>query len=297
MILVLSRPPDDRVFYFYAVACHNQGVNIVSGANGAVRRAVMYGEDDLSSKELFAGNFINYGYWDGIAVDGQLSLEDRILSQANLYRKVLSSLRIDPGNTVAEVGCGIGVGAALALREFKPNVLHGVDLSTDQIDRAARINAELIAEAPGRLVLRQGSAHALPYPAGTFDKCYSVEAAQHFEDLHAFSAEAHRVLKSGGRLAVATFFMPHAAAAAELPRLIESVADGIDVVFPIASFRNDLLHAGFADVQVNSLGDHVWRGLDAWMAQTQFKNSWGRNWLPAYRKGLIDYYLVTADKH
>jgi len=145
-------------------------------------------------------------------------------------------------------------------------------------------------------VLRQGSALELPYDDGKFDKCYSVEAAQHFEGLAAFAAEAHRVLKPGGRLAVTTFFPPHTTAVHELRRLIETIDNGIDVVFPIDSFRDDLLGASFADVHVESLGHHVWRGYDAWMEQTKFKDRWCRNWLKAYNNGLIDYYLVTADK-
>lgn len=215
---------------------------------------------------------------------------------ANVGPTLLHSLEIDSADALVEVGCGIGVGAALALREFNPSAVHGVDLSPEQIDRAQRINAELIAQRPDQLVLRQGSALALPYPDGSFEKCYSVEAAQHFEDLRAFGTEAHRVLKPGGRLVVATFFMLRAAAAEGLPRLIETIDNGIDVVFPIDSFRNDLISVGFGDVQVHSLGDHVWRGFDAWLAQTDFKDRWCRNWLTAYHQGLIDYYLVTADK-
>jgi hypothetical protein len=82
----------------------------------------------------------------------------------------------------------------------------------------------------------------------------------------------------------------------ELRRLIETIDRGVDVVLTIDSFRDDLLEAGFVDVRVESLGEHVWRGFDAWMDQTEFKDSWGRNWLKAYNRGLIDYYLVTADK-
>jgi hypothetical protein len=44
------------------------------------------------------------------------------------------------------------------------------------------------------------------------------------------------------------------------------------------------------------LGEHVWHGFDAWIGQTEFRDSWGRNWLEAYNCGLIDYYLVRADK-
>ncbi len=265
------------------------------GDSGSSRRAAMYGENDLSSLAIFSGNYINFGYWQNLT-PGLISVGERTESQANLYRTVLRRLIIDPTDVALEVGCGIAVGTALALREFHPRAVYGLDLSQDQIDRATRINAELVAQQPDRLVLQQGSALDLPYAAETFDKCYSVEAAQHFEDLTTFASEAHRVLKPGGRLAVTTFFMPHTAAVDRLRRLIETIDSGIDVVFTIDSFRDDLLEAGFADVHVESLGEHVWRGFDTWMDQTEFKDSWGRNWLKAYNHGLIDYYLVTADK-
>lgn len=265
------------------------------GDSGASRRAAMYGEDDLSSMAIFSGNYINFGYWQAFT-PGLISISERTESQANLYRTVLRRLEIDPTDLVLEVGCGIAVGTVVALREFGPSAVYGIDLSPDQLDRAVRANSELITQQPDRLVLQQGSALELPHAGEKFDKCYSVEAAQHFEDLATFAAETHRVLKPGGRLAVATFFMTQPTAAGELRRLIETVDSGIDVVSAIDSFRDDLLATGFVDVHVESIGEHVWHGFDAWIAQTEFKDGWGRNWLKAYHRGLIDYYLVTAAK-
>ncbi|HEX2290017.1 MAG TPA: methyltransferase domain-containing protein [Pseudonocardiaceae bacterium] len=262
---------------------------------GASRRAAMYGDDDLSSFSLFSGNYINFGYWQDF-MPGLISVEERTESQADLYRNVLRRLSIGPNDVVLEIGCGIAVGAALALREFHPGALYGLDLSQDQINRASRVNSELLTQQRGRFMLQQGSALQLPYADEHFNKCYSVEAAQHFESLATFASEAYRVLRPGGRLAVATFFMTHASAADELRQLIETIDSGIDVVVAIGSFRDDLLNAGFAEVDVDSIGEHVWCGFDAWMEQTEFKDSWGRNWLKAYQRGLMDYYLVTADK-
>lgn len=267
----------------------------MSGNSGTSRRAAMYGQNDLSSKTLFSGHFINFGYWKEFTPGTRISVDERTESQANLYRAVLRRLDVDRTDVVLEVGCGIGVGAALSLREFEPSTIHALDLSPDQLDRARRVNAETVAEQPNRLVFRHGSALALPYPDEKFNKCYSVEAAQHFEDLARFATEAHRVLKPSGRLAVTTFFTPPEAAVELLRRLIETIDNGIDVIAPIDSFRNDLLKAGFGDVRVECIGEHVWHGFDAWMEQTEFKDSWGRNWLKAYNQGLIDYYLVTAD--
>ncbi|MGH3897952.1 MAG: methyltransferase domain-containing protein [Pseudonocardiaceae bacterium] len=264
-------------------------------SSGAARRAAMYGEDDLSSMAIFSGNYINFGYWQDFTT-GLITVDERTESQANLYRTVLRRLKIGPTDVALEIGCGIAVGTALALREFDPSAVHGLDLSQAQIDRATRSNAKLVTQQPDRLVLQQGSALELPYADEMFNKCYSVEAAQHFEDLATFAFEAYRVLRPGGRLAVTTFFTPHPTAIGELRRLIETIDSGVDVIFAIDSFRDDLLRAGFVDVGVESLGGHVWRGFDAWIEQTEFRDSWGRNWLKAYNRGFVDYYVVTADK-
>jgi cyclopropane fatty-acyl-phospholipid synthase-like methyltransferase len=267
---------------------------IMPGNNGPSRRAAMYGDDDLSSITIFSGNFINFGYWEDFT-PGRISVDERTESQANLYRIILRRLQIHPTDVILEVGCGIAAGAALAIREFDPRAIHGLDISQHQIDRATRVNAELDTHHD-RLVLQQGSALELPYASETFGKCYSIEAAQHFENLTTFAVEAYRVLRPGGRIAVTTFFATYMTTIERLQQLIETINSGVDVVFPINSFRDDLLAAGFVNVQVDSIGEHVWHGFDAWIEQTEFKASWGRNWLKAYNHGLIDYYLVTADK-
>src|SRR5947209_287233 len=100
----------------------------MSDSSGSSRRATMYGEDDLSSMSLFSGNYINFGYWQDFT-PGPISVGERTESQANLYRAVLRRLRIDSTDVALEVGCGIAVGAALALREFNPRAIYGLDIS------------------------------------------------------------------------------------------------------------------------------------------------------------------------
>lgn len=262
--------------------------------DGFARRAVMYGENDLSSCSLFAGSYINFGFWKHLSCGATVSIEQRIKSQADMYRAALIHLGLQAGDRVLEVGCGVGVGGALALTEFEPLEVHGVDISPAQVARANQVNAELLQRQPGKLVFQEGSALALPYPDGSFDRVFSIEAAQHFENLVGFVREAYRVLKPGGSLAVATFFTPREGVVGELTQLIETVQNGIDVVVPVGSFHRDLIREGFSRAEVESIGKYVWYGFDAWMSQTEFKQSWGRNWLRAYEQGLIDYYIVTA---
>ncbi|MCP3805175.1 methyltransferase domain-containing protein [Allokutzneria sp. A3M-2-11 16] len=259
----------------------------MSDSGAAAKRAAMYGDVDLGSFELFSGNFINYGYWESVPDGRPITLEERTESQAALYRKVVGGLGVTGSDAVLEVGCGIGVGAALTLREFRPGALVGLDFSEAQLERARARNEE-------QLDLRQGDALDMPFEDNSFDKLYTVEVAQHFEDLAAFAAEAHRVLRPGGKLSLATFFATTDEAPGELRSLIETIDDEIDFAVPIERFRADLAAAGFTDVRIESIGENVWFGFDTWVAQTQYHDSWGRNWLKAYRAGLADYFVVSA---
>ncbi|MGH3863844.1 hypothetical protein [Actinokineospora sp.] len=95
-----------------------------------VLRARMYGEDDLSSLPVFAGGFINFGFWQDLAADQPITVEQRVESQFALYRLVFERLGVGERDAVLEIGSGTGVGAAWAFTEFGPRELHGVDLRT-----------------------------------------------------------------------------------------------------------------------------------------------------------------------
>lgn len=252
-----------------------------------LRRA--YGTGDLAALPVFAGGFINFGYWAGIPLDGELTVEQRIASQQALYDLVVDALAIRPGDRVLEVGSGHGPGARRVLRRG-PGLVRGVDLMPEQVARAARANDD------PRVAFVQGAADDLPFGDASFDALLSVEAAQHFQDVPGFARESARVLAPDGRLAVTTFFTRTDDAGRRLAGLLRTFASGLDHAHRVDDVVRDLREAGFAEVGARSIGEHVWRGLDRWLAQGPRPGDWDRNWLPAFERGLVDYYLVTARK-
>jgi MPBQ/MSBQ methyltransferase len=253
-----------------------------------VRRNV-YGSGDLGALSIFGGGFINFGYWRDVALDGAITLEQRVASQQALYDLVVDALQIGPGDRVLEVGCGRGLGASSVLRRDPARVC-GIDLMPEQVARAKEANTD------PRLTFEQGSAAAIPFRDGSFNRLLSIEAAQHFEDIPGFARESHRVLEPGGRFALATFFAADEHAAPELARLLDSFATGLDLAHPIGGVQEALRAAGFTDIAATSIGAHVWRHFDRWLDQTEYRDGWGRSWIPLVERGLVDYYLLTARK-
>jgi ubiquinone/menaquinone biosynthesis C-methylase UbiE len=93
---------------------------------------------------------------------------------------------------VLEVGCGTG--HYLAGLQAMPAQLYGLDLSRGMLAQAQR------REVP--MALLRGRAGKLPFADATFDLVYCVNAIHHFGQQRAFVAEARRLLRPGGALAV-----------------------------------------------------------------------------------------------
>ncbi|MET9886179.1 methyltransferase domain-containing protein [Streptomyces sp. NPDC006430] len=264
-----------------------------------VRSAVWetYGPADLSAVPVFAGGFINFGYWQSIDLERPLSEGDRVRSEQDLYRHVLDAA-VPEGGRAVEIGCGLGLGCALALEEYRLSGITGVDIHPQQLQRARAANAPLLETEPQRIHFVQGAAESLPLGDGEFDFLYSVEAAQHFPDLSAFAGETARVLRPGGRVAVASFFTVDdvPAHADRLAGMLDSFANGLDIARPVSRLADALADAGLVDVRTRSIGSQVWPGWDRWLSRLWKPGTWPRNFLAAWEQQILDYYVVTASR-
>jgi arsenite methyltransferase len=109
--------------------------------------------------------------------------------------------RLQPGETVVEVGSGAGFDAVLAAHQVGPTGrVIGVDMTPAMLDKA-RANAALLSLS--NLELRQGYAEELPIPDGTADVVISNGVINLSPDKAAVFREIARVLKPGGRVQIA----------------------------------------------------------------------------------------------
>ena len=127
-------------------------------------------------------------------------------------------------------------------------------------------SAAMIAEARRRqpaLTFREGDAEALPFDAGRFDAVVMNFGLLHLARPDAALAEAHRVLRAGGRYAFTVWASPEQAVGFGLVlRAVETLGKK-DVPLPegppffrfsdAAETRRTLEHVGFTEIQVQEL--------------------------------------------
>lgn len=107
---------------------------------------------------------------------------------------------IDPGETVVDLGCGSGIDVLLAADLVgDAGTAIGVDFLPDMVDRAQRFAAEAGVSNARFLV---GDIEELPLPDRSADVVISNGSINLAARKSRVLAEAHRVLRSGGRLCV-----------------------------------------------------------------------------------------------
>lgn len=251
----------------------------------------MYGDSDLSKLPIFQGGFINFGYWPNAFLENEkITTEQRIACSKEMYRVVGDLAGILKQHSILDIGCGLGYGSSFFLQQYQPKLVVGLDISSEQIARAKKYHATEICA--GKLRFTIGEAESMPFTEGAFDCVLSVEAAQHFTSISAFSKEASRILKPGGQLVITSFFPTNKEGVEALNAIIPN--------YHIHGSQNTIMDIkkeiseNMENVKVKSIGKNVWHGLSKWLDQIGYHNQWSKIWGALYEKNLIDYVIYEA---
>ncbi len=108
-------------------------------------------------------------------------------------------LGLRPGLELLDIGSGFG-GPARYFAHHRKCRVTGIDLTDEYVRVAAALSQR--AGLAGEIKFVQGSALAMPFPAGSFDVAYMLHVGMNIADKAALFAQVKRVLRPGGTFGV-----------------------------------------------------------------------------------------------
>ena len=174
------------------------------GASGR-RRPLRLTEEGrrLLEEELHTASALTHRMFEA-AVPDEVDYQNRLAAtEAALRHKaaMLDALAVRrPGLELLDLGCGPGTDLVRLAEVATPaGRVVGVDRDPRMVRTArARVSASGAGSA-GSVTVVQGDAHDLPLGAGCLDRVWADRVLQHVTDPDRVLAEAHRVLRPGGR--------------------------------------------------------------------------------------------------
>ena len=155
------------------------------------------------------------------------------------------------GETVLDLGSGGGIDVLLSAKRVGPaGKAYGLDM-TDEMLELARANAR--EAGVENVEFLKGQIEAIPLPDASVDVIISNCVINLSADKDAVLREAYRVLRPGGRFAVADIVYRGAPPTAEARRQLSLWAECVSGALGEDEYREKLTSAGFRDAEVQVL--------------------------------------------
>ncbi|MBL8213732.1 MAG: methyltransferase domain-containing protein [Bryobacterales bacterium] len=247
--------------------------------------------------------YLNMGYWAGVD-----TYDDACQA---LARRLGEAAQLSTSDEVLDAGFGFGDQDIFWMENFQPRRICGLNPSPKQAAHAQKRVAD--RGLSDRIQLRVGSATEIPHAAGSFDKVISLEAAFHFVTRERFFQEAYRVLRPGGRMAIADM-MP---LEGRPFRAVERIGDYIGRriwqipqvnMYGRTPYMEKLRAAGFTSLEWRSIRDVVYAPFARYASQRLndpavvarmdplMRAYWRASTANERAYDPFDYAIVTAEK-
>jgi tocopherol O-methyltransferase len=204
-----------------------------------------YDNLDRFYREIW-GEHVHHGLW---RTGGETPLE----ACEALSHAVAEKLRLQPGDTVCDVGCGYG-GTSRILADMGAEVT-GLTLSAAQLAYAESAHPRANPRLMRQDWLENG------FPDASFDGVLSIESSEHMVDKPRFFAEVARTLKPGGRFANCVWLSSENPSPAAINHLLEPICrEGrLPSMGSESEYRTMMRQAGLEVESFEDLTSKVWR--------------------------------------
>jgi tocopherol O-methyltransferase len=160
------------------------------------------------------GQHLHHGYW----IRGDETKEQ---AQVQLIEHLAEAAKIQPGQTVLDVGCGTGASSIYLSKKYHAQAT-GISISAVQVALANQAAAKEKVDATFLLM----DAEAMKFQQ-SFDVIWSVESISHYQDIPGFFAAAAGLLAPDGTIAVIDWFKNENLTAAQYRREIVPIEKGM----------------------------------------------------------------------